>query len=140
MSKCSTELKWFPEGGSEGFPEELGYRGWWDSKLCRTVPFEVWWKRQETVMADLHCKIIVSDPKGNPCGGIVLIEGMDAQVGPALFCWHQYLDIEYRNSTGLWREVMRKAIEATRQSGLKWLVWSHRDESSGRIFYTYKEV
>ena len=141
MSRCDATLQWFLEGGSEGFPEALGARGWADSKLCQTVPFRVWWERQEIVMEDVHAKIIIRDEStGDSVGGVVLLEGSDAQVGPALFCWHQYLDTDYRNTPGLWRKVMRLAIEATRQSGLKWLVWSHRDESSGRIFYTYKEV
>lgn len=141
MSRCEPYLVWFDEGGSEGFPESLGLRGWEDSKLCQTVPFNVWWKRQQIIMEDQHFKIIVRDSSsGESVGGIVLLEGSDAQVGPALFCWHQYLDECYRNTPGLWRKVMRLAQEACRQSGIKWLIWSHRDEASGRIFYTYKEV
>lgn len=141
MSRCDAHLQEFPLGGTEGFPQELGLRGWQDSKLCQTVPFATWWERQLEVMAHAHFKIIVKDePTGDSVGGIVLLEGSDAQVGPALFCWHQYLDEDYRNTPGLWRKVMRLAQEACRQSGLKWLIWSHRDEASGRIFYTYKEV
>lgn len=138
--ECKVQLWKFPEGGLNGYPPELGFMGWADSKLCQTQEFPVWWAQQVASLEDTdHDKVVILR-NGQTLGGIVLVPGMDAQVGPCLLAWHQFLDPHHRGSFRLWREVLRTAARATRERGLKWLIWTHRDEASGRIFYTYKEV
>lgn len=130
----------FPEGGLDGYPPELGYLGWSDSKLCQTQGFPIWWAQQEEALRDSdHDKVVILKD-GQTLGGIVLVPGVDAQVGPALLAWHQFLNPHHRGSASLWRKVLMTARQAAAERGLKWLIWTHRDESSGRIFYTYKEV
>lgn len=133
------ELWKFPSGGINGFPPELGLLGWADSKLCQTQEFPVWWAQQvETLESMDHDKIVILR-HGQTLGGIVLVPGMDAQVGPCLQAWHQFIDPHYRGEIP-WRSVLRLAEKATRERGLGWLVWTHRDESRGRIYLTHKEV
>lgn len=140
MSTVSIQLRHHPTGGILGFPKGLGACGYRDSQLSRkALPFEDWWENQKAVMAEDHSKVIVRDGK-MPVGGILLVAGLDAQVGEALVAYHQFLHKDYRGIPGLWRKVLRLAEKACRDRGLKWLIWTHRDESTGRIFYTYKEV
>lgn len=129
----------FPTGGITGFPPELGFMGWADSKLCQSQEFPVWWAQQVQTLEGLdHDKVVVIR-NGQTIGGIVLIPSVDAQVGQALHAFHQFIDPAHRHEVP-YRSILRRAEQAAQQRGLKWLVWTHRDESRGKIFYTYKEV
>lgn len=139
MSSVKVRLKHFPTGGLTGFHKGLGAIGWKDSKLAQNLPFGEWWDVQREVMSQDHSKVTVIDGK-YAVGGIILVPSLDAQVGPALVAFHQFLMHRYRNSPGVWRAAIKLAMQAARDRGLRWLVWTHRDEGTGRIFYTYKEV
>ena len=132
-------LQHFPEGGQSGFSMHTGLDGWCDSALASKMPFEDWWKVQTAVMAGDHSKVIIEAPHRD-VGGILLVQSVDAQVGECLVAFHQFLHKDYRGASGLWRRVLRLAEQATRDRGLKWLVWTHRDEAAGRIYLTHKEV
>lgn len=129
----------FPFGGLQGYPKELGFKGWSDSALCQRQPFEVWWEQQVDALETFDHDKVVLLVEDEPVGGIVLVPGMDAQVGNALFAWHQFITPHLRCKVS-YRKLLRLAEQATRDRNLRWLIWTHRDESTGRIFYTYKEV
>lgn len=122
-----------------GIPKGLGVSGWKDSKLASRIPFEDWWESQKEVFSGDHSKVIIREG-AIPVGTMVLVPGIDAQVGHSLLVYHQFLLHEYRGIPGLWRMAMRRAERACIERGLKWLVWTNRDEASGRIYYKYKEV
>lgn len=132
-------LRHFPTGGLTGFHKALGHMGWRDSKLSQKTPFAEWWNWQKLVMSQDHSKVIFQDGR-YAVGGILLVPSMDAQVGPCLIAYHQFLMERYRGSGSSWRIAIKLAMQAARDRGLRWLVWTHRDEGTGRIFYTYKEV
>lgn len=133
--------EWHPDGGLGHYTEDLAKAGWSDSKLAQKIPFEEFWKSQLEVLDYSENYIItVHGSEGVPVGGVVLIPAYDAQVGKAMTVWHQYLKPEHRGSSRLWREVLRASETCTRHAGLRFIVWSHRNEETGRFYSTYKEV
>lgn len=136
----SVELVAFPEGGTEGYPRSVGEVAWEESHLARSRPFWVWWAEQEAAMNQPHMKIIVRTPGGEPVGGMFIVEGMDAQVGHCLMAYHQFLLPEARKVPGVWRQVMRDYVQAAKLAGIPWIIWTHRDQATGKIYYRYKEV
>lgn len=132
--------QWHPDGGRGAFTKSLGMAGWEDSKLAQKLTFEDWWKAQREVLLNSENYIITVRDGRKSVGGVVLIPAYDAQVGKAMSVWHQFLKAEYRGSSKLWREVLRAAEACTKHAGLKFIVWSHRNEETGRYYSTYKEV
>lgn len=140
MASPKVQLWKFPEGGMNGYPPELGLMGWMENPLCQSQEFPVWWAQQVAALESSdHDKVVIL-LNGQTLGGIVLVPGQDAQVGDALFAWHQFIDPHHRGSARLYREVLRTAAQAARDRGLRWLIWTHIDPATRRIFYTYKEV
>lgn len=132
-------LRHFPTGGLIGFHRALAHMGWRTSKLASKRPFLEWYADQKEVLATPHSKVSLLDGK-YVVGGIILMPSLDAQVGPCLMAFHQFLMEPYRGSYRAWREAIRLAEYAARDLGYKWLVWTHRDEDTGRIYLKHKEV
>lgn len=132
---------WHPDGGLGHYTKELGLAGWEDSKLAQKLPFEDWWAIQCEVLDYTENYVVtLHDAEGVSVGGVVLIPAYDAQVGKALSVWHQFLRTEHRGSAKLWREVLRASEDCARHAGLRFIIWTHRDEKSGRVFLKHKEV
>lgn len=113
--------------------------GWEDSKLASAaLPWDQWLGVQAILLAEPHTRVEVLNSLGEVVGGVILMETLDAQVGYATAALHQFLLPEYRHQIS-WRKVLR-ACELVAKETHSYLIWSHRKEESGRIFYTYKEV
>lgn len=132
--------QWHPEGGLGHFSKKLGRAGWEDSKLAQKLHFDDWWTMQEQVLLTSE-NFIVSVREGRKTlGGAVLVPSMDAQVGMALSVWHQFLLVDQRGSYRVWREVIRACQDAAKQAGYRFIIWTHRDQESGRVYLKHKEV
>lgn len=119
-------------------PEELLYQGWLDSTLARSLPYAAFRAHQQSIIeSSEHAQILLYDGE-TPVGGILLMQTMDAQVGPAVIALHQFILPEYRASFP-YREVLREAQRIAKGVGSGFLIWTHR-KPSGRIYHTYKEV
>lgn len=127
-----------PQGDWGGIPKPLMYQGWLDSELSRSLPFATWMAYQKEII-DANERAVIGLWDGERMvGGIVLIQTMDAQVGPAVIALHQFILPEYRGRFP-YRQVLTEAIKVAKGVGSKYLIWTHR-KPSGRIFHTYKEV
>ena len=119
-------------------PEGFMFDGWRDSELARSRPFGYWLSVQHEALREPHVQIRVYDGD-YLVGACVLVDTLDAQVGPALLAWHQWMRPEYRGGL-VWRYIIKHAIRYCKDAGVDWLIWTHRDEKSGRIYQTYKEI
>lgn len=132
--------QWNPSGGLGVYSRGLGRAGWKDSILAQKLPFDEWWALQVEVLSSTENYVVSVRDSERVLGGAVLIPTYDAQVGKAMSVWHQFLVPEARGSTRVWREVLRACDAVTRESGLRFLIWTHRDEKSGRVYLKHKEV
>lgn len=127
-----------PKGDWGNIPEDILYRGWLDSDLSRSNPYAVWRSYQQALVESTeHAQILLTD-NGCVVGGLMLVQTLDAQVGPALIAIHQFILPEYRAEFP-YRKVLNEAKRIASECGSGFLIWTHR-KPSGRIFYTYKEV
>ena len=118
--------------------ESLLYQGWLDSELARSLPYATFRAHQQALIeSSEHAQILLLDG-GKPVGGIILMQTMDAQVGPAVIALHQFILEEYRAAFP-YRKVLQEAQRIAKGVGSRFLIWTHR-KPSGRIYYTYKEV
>lgn len=132
--------QWHPNGGRGAFSKKLGRAGWEDSQLAQKMPFEDWWAIQCEVLESSENYVVYLWDGLKVLGGAVLLPTYDAQVGKALSVWHQFLLPEARGSTRAWREVIRACEAAASLAGLRFLIWTHRDETTGRVYLKHKEV
>lgn len=118
-------IKHNPSGGMHLFTEELGFAGWEQSHLSKTIPFEQWWNMQHEMLDNTqNVELFVRD-SGRYVGGIVLVESEDAQIGKCITLFHQFLLPEYRNMPGLWREMFNICKDLTKSFGYSYMVHSH---------------
>lgn len=123
------------------YPENVWVDGYYDSKLSQSISFEEWRHYQQQVLDGDHHEVVVKDiDSGLVVGGILLTESLDAQVGRCLSAFHQFLLQEYRGSAKVWACALRLAREAAIERDIQFLVWTHRDEESGKFYITHKEV
>lgn len=127
-----------PKGDWGNIPESLLYKGWLDSDLSRSNPYSTWRAYQQALIESTeHAQILLVE-NGNVVGGVILVQTLDAQVGPALIAIHQFILPEYREVFP-YRKVIKEAMRIASGVGSQFLIWTHR-KPSGRIYYTYKEV
>lgn len=139
-SNLELVLQHNPQGGLYLFTEELGRAGYNDSKLSQFYAFEEWWQLQQDMLGDTqNVEIALKNQENKLVGGVVLVAAEDAQVGPCMTLFHQFLMKPYRGDTAVWRQMYRLAVEVTREAGFSFLVHSHR--LSHNVFKTfYRQV